>query len=156
MCFFESWSTYTHSIYRVRLQVEQLLPNLGNPPIGAICALTGFGVENLMSEVASAHDRWRRRIPTGLLNSWLRWVERVRWRHRTPLFSLFWIVIRLHCSYFPSFYQLSKVYFLFLVLIQNTRTTTTQQMVVVEIDYYYPYTPNFLHSTPPLGTSSTV
>ncbi len=70
-------------IYRVSLQVEKLLPNLGNPPIGAICALTGFGVENLMHEVAIAHTRWRRRIPTALLNSWLRRVERVRYTTTT-------------------------------------------------------------------------
>ncbi len=107
MCYFES--RITHSIYRVRLQVEKLLPNLGNPPISAICALTGFGVETLMHEVASANNRWRRRIPTGLLNSWLRRVERVRY-YVTIFSSWLWIISALVLLYVILLIIVSKIF----------------------------------------------
>jgi GTP-binding protein len=68
----------------VRDQCKQLLPDLGDTPVVAVCALTGFGVDRLMGEVVRAHDRWRARVSTGLLNAWVRRIERVHAPPRCP------------------------------------------------------------------------
>lgn len=53
-------------------QVEELMPDMRAPPVVSVCALNGAGVGNLMRAVMSARDRWRARVPTAVLNRWLR------------------------------------------------------------------------------------
>ncbi|CAM9762087.1 unnamed protein product [Pylaiella littoralis] len=53
-------------------QVEALMPDVRAPPVLSVCALDGSGVGGLMRTVLKARDRWRARVPTAVLNRWLR------------------------------------------------------------------------------------
>eukprot|EP00752_Nemacystus_decipiens_P003942 g3610.t1 len=53
-------------------QVEALMPDVRAPPVLSVCALDGSGVGSLMRAVLKARDRWRARVPTAVLNRWLR------------------------------------------------------------------------------------
>ncbi|CAM9323653.1 unnamed protein product [Chrysoparadoxa australica] len=61
----------------VASQSDAKLTDLGKPPVVAVCALDGYGIEKLLDTVVDAHDRWRRRVPTALLNQWLRKIEAI-------------------------------------------------------------------------------
>ncbi|CAM9317858.1 unnamed protein product [Ectocarpus sp. 4 AP-2014] len=53
-------------------QVEDLMPDVRAPPVLSVCALDGSGVGSLMRAVIKARERWRARVPTAVLNRWLR------------------------------------------------------------------------------------
>jgi len=47
------------------------LPQLKGATVAPISALTGAGIDQLMTAVFALHDRWTRRVATGPLNRWL-------------------------------------------------------------------------------------
>jgi GTP-binding protein len=65
---------------RERLSVS--LPQLHGIAAVPVSALTGFGLEALMTAVSAAGEVWNRRVATADLNSWLGTVQQ---RHPPPL-----------------------------------------------------------------------
>ena len=69
---------------QVKEHVEERLPMLRKSPVVPMSSLYGDNVETLMPIVLDAYERWRRQVPTGILNRWLR---EVIWSHPPPLTS---------------------------------------------------------------------
>jgi GTPase len=67
---------------RVRDRLERSLPQLHGIAVVPVSALTGDGVENLMSAVFEADAVWNRRVPTPALNRWLATIQE---HHPPPL-----------------------------------------------------------------------
>jgi len=55
----------------MREAVDRLLPQIRGVPLSPISALTGRGLNQLMSEVGKAYRVWNTRLSTGKLNRWL-------------------------------------------------------------------------------------
>ena len=56
---------------RLREQTDRVLPQIKGVPVVALSALTGEGIEALMTAVMEAHAVWNRRVPTAALNRFL-------------------------------------------------------------------------------------
>jgi GTPase len=67
---------------RLREQVAESLPQLQGVSVVPIAALTGAGLDTLMTAVCEAEQVWNRRVTTADLN---RWLETVQQRHPPPL-----------------------------------------------------------------------
>jgi len=70
------------ALARVRDRLERSLPQLHGIAVVPVSALTGDGVENLMSAVFEADAVWNRRVPTPALN---RWLAAIQEHHPPPL-----------------------------------------------------------------------
>jgi GTP-binding protein len=57
---------------RLRDRIETSLPQIRGVAAVPISAVTGEGIDRMMSAVFEAHARWRRELPTPALNRWLR------------------------------------------------------------------------------------
>jgi GTP-binding protein len=66
----------------LREQVKTSLAQLQGVALVPVSALTGFGVDAMMTAVLAADEVWNRRIATGDLNRWLATVQQ---RHPPPL-----------------------------------------------------------------------
>ena len=69
----------------MRLTVDRAQRSISQARGLSLCpvsGLTGEGVERLMAEIVSVHERWCRRLPTARLNQWL---EEMIARHPPPL-----------------------------------------------------------------------
>jgi len=66
----------------LRRRLDEALAQAGGPPVVALSALTGRGVEGLLPAAFAARERWNRRIETGPLN---RWLEEVVAAHPPPV-----------------------------------------------------------------------
>ncbi len=55
----------------LRKRLAEALPQAGGPPVVALSALTGRGVEALMPAAFAVRERWSRRVETAPLNRWL-------------------------------------------------------------------------------------
>jgi GTP-binding protein len=69
------------ALKELRLTVDEMLPQIRGVPLVTLSALTGKGADDLMPAVFDAYERWNARIPTPMLNRWLR--EAVE-RHPPP------------------------------------------------------------------------
>jgi GTP-binding protein len=56
---------------RLREQTDRVLPQIKGVPVVALSALTGEGIEALMTAVMEAYAVWNRRVPTAALNRFL-------------------------------------------------------------------------------------
>jgi len=54
-----------------RAEIDRLLPQIKGVPLAPISALTGRGVNQLMTHVTKAYALWNTRLNTGRLNRWL-------------------------------------------------------------------------------------
>jgi len=54
----------------VRAALEEGLAQLRGVPLLAVSAVTGKGLDTLMSAAFKVREEWSRRVPTGLLNRW--------------------------------------------------------------------------------------
>jgi GTP-binding protein len=54
----------------VRAALEEGLAQLRGVPLLAVSAITGKGLDTLMSAAFKVREEWSRRVPTGLLNRW--------------------------------------------------------------------------------------
>jgi GTP-binding protein len=59
------------TLKRLREEAERLLPQVRGCPVVPVSGATGFGLDELMRAVISAHEVWNRRISTARLNRWL-------------------------------------------------------------------------------------
>jgi GTP-binding protein len=57
-------------IAALRVDADQLLPQVKGMPIVAVSGLTGEGIDRLMSAIEQACATWNRRVPTASLNRW--------------------------------------------------------------------------------------
>jgi GTP-binding protein len=57
-------------IAALRVDADQLLPQVKGMPIVAVSGLTGEGIDRLMSAIEQAYATWNRRVPTASLNRW--------------------------------------------------------------------------------------
>jgi GTP-binding protein len=55
----------------LRLNFENLLPQLRGAPLVTVSAKTGKGLDRLQAAVIKAHEVWNRRVTTAQLNRWL-------------------------------------------------------------------------------------
>jgi len=68
------WDLVEHrseTLKRLREEAERLLPQVRGCPVVPVSGATGFGLDELMRAVISAHEVWNRRISTARLNRWL-------------------------------------------------------------------------------------
>ena len=70
------------AISRLRLQLDQSLPQLTGAPLVAISARTGEGLDRLLPAVLNADRAWNTHVPTSALN---RFLEDALTRHSPPL-----------------------------------------------------------------------
>jgi len=54
-----------------RAEIDRLLPQIKGVPLAPISALTGRGVNQLMTHITKAYALWNTRLNTGRLNRWL-------------------------------------------------------------------------------------
>jgi GTP-binding protein len=59
------------AIKELRAQTDHWLPQVKGVPVVAISALTGAGIDRLMTAVVEAHTVWNTRVATAALNRWL-------------------------------------------------------------------------------------
>jgi GTP-binding protein len=57
-------------IAALRVDADQLLPQVKGMPIVAVSGLMGEGIDRLMSAIEQAYATWNRRVPTASLNRW--------------------------------------------------------------------------------------
>jgi GTP-binding protein len=57
-------------IAALRVDADQLLPQVKGMPIVAVSGLMGEGIDRLMSAIEQAYATWNRRVPTESLNRW--------------------------------------------------------------------------------------
>jgi GTPase len=72
------------AISKLREQADEKLRQLPGVPLVAVSALTGEGLERLVSAIVSAYEVWNKRIPTSALN---RWFEHAVSAHPPPAVS---------------------------------------------------------------------
>ena len=72
--------TATHQA--LTAQIQRSLPQLRGVPLVACSAITGSGIEPLMTAVFTVYEQWGRHLPTVALN---RWLEAVVAHHPPPL-----------------------------------------------------------------------
>jgi len=56
----------------IRAHCEELLREFGDVPVVSCCATSGNGTRRLLDTVVAVHDAWSKRVPTGVLNNWLK------------------------------------------------------------------------------------
>jgi GTP-binding protein len=61
----------TAQLKAVREAVDRLIPQIRGVGVVPISALARQGLDRLMREVVGAHERWNKRLSTGVLNRWL-------------------------------------------------------------------------------------
>jgi GTPase len=66
---------------RLREQTDRVLPQIKGVPVVTVSALSGEGIDRLMTAVMEAHALWNRRVPTAALN---RFLEQVVSAHPPP------------------------------------------------------------------------
>jgi GTPase len=54
----------------IRAALEEGLSQLKGVPLIAVSAVTGKGLDQMLSAAFEAREAWNRRVPTGLLNRW--------------------------------------------------------------------------------------
>jgi GTP-binding protein len=59
------------TLKRLREEAERLLPQVKGCPVVPVSGATGFGLDELMRAIISAHEVWNKRISTARLNRWL-------------------------------------------------------------------------------------
>jgi GTP-binding protein len=59
------------TLKRLREEAERLLPQVKGCPVIPVSGATGFGLDELMRAIISAHEVWNKRISTARLNRWL-------------------------------------------------------------------------------------
>ena len=59
------------ALSRLREEADRLLPQIKGVPVVAVSALTGAGLDRLMTAVMHGHAVWNRRVPTAALNRFL-------------------------------------------------------------------------------------
>lgn len=67
------WDVAEHgsSLYQgIRGALEEGLSQLKGVPLLPVSAITGKGLDNMISAAFDARDAWTRRVPTGILNRW--------------------------------------------------------------------------------------
>ena len=74
----------TGAISRMRLKLDESLPQVAGAPLIATSARTGEGIERLADAVTEADRAWNSRVPTAKLN---RFLEGALQRHATPAIS---------------------------------------------------------------------
>ena len=74
----------TGAISRMRLKLDESLPQVAGAPLIATSARTGEGIERLADAVTEADRAWNSRVPTSKLN---RFLEGALQRHATPAIS---------------------------------------------------------------------
>ncbi len=57
-------------IGELRQDADRLLPQIRGAPIVAVSAMSGDGLDRLMTAVVEAYAVWNRRVPTAALNRW--------------------------------------------------------------------------------------
>ena len=72
------------AISRMRLKLDESLPQVAGAPLIATSARTGEGIERLADAVTEADRAWNSRVPTAKLN---RFLEGALQRHATPAIS---------------------------------------------------------------------
>ena len=72
------------AISRMRLKLDESLPQVAGAPLIATSARTGEGIERLADAVTEADRAWNSRVPTSKLN---RFLEGALQRHATPAIS---------------------------------------------------------------------
>ena len=72
--------TATHQAFT--RQIQSSLPQLRGVPLVACSAITGSGIDPLMTAVFTAYEQWGRYLPTAALN---RWLEAAVAHHPPPL-----------------------------------------------------------------------
>jgi GTP-binding protein len=60
----------SHLFNGIRAALDEGLAQLKGVPMIAISAVTGKGLEQLLSAAFAAREAWNRRVPTGILNRW--------------------------------------------------------------------------------------
>lgn len=65
----------------LRAEAERALPQVKGVPLVTLSALSGRGLDRLMSAVATIYETWNRRLPTAALN---RWFAQAIARHAPP------------------------------------------------------------------------
>ncbi len=69
------------ALRRLRDRLETSLPQVRGIPTVTLSALTGKGIDRLMTAVTEIYETWNKRVPTAGLN---RWLEEMTERHPPP------------------------------------------------------------------------